>query len=120
MQIPAAKYNSAPLRLGFTDQFEERLRALPGVTNVALTRELPTTVRNSNGVFIEGRPWAPDEPVPFVTTSRASVDYFGTFGIPLRQGRVFTRDDVVGSPPVVIALLSVFEWRNWEKFPSVG
>jgi putative ABC transport system permease protein len=39
---------------------------------------------------------------PFINVQIASVDYFRSMGIPLRRGRLFTRDDTTRAPRVVI------------------
>src|SRR6185436_2614148 len=78
-----------------------------------------TAIGNSNGLFIEERPWAPDEPVPFITTARASEDFFSTLGIPLKQGRVFTTADAIGAPPVVIITQTMAD-KFWPKGNAVG
>jgi predicted permease len=103
----------------FHDQFEERLRAVPGVTGAAVTTELPTTVGNSNGLFIQDAPWAADEPVPFILTQRVSDDYFRTLGIPLRQGRVFTTADRADVAPVIV-INEAMAQRYWPKGNALG
>jgi predicted permease len=119
VQLPNAQYGAPESRVLFHDQFEERLRALPGVTGVAVTGELPTRVGNSNGLFIQDSPWAPDEPVPFILTQRVSDDYFRTLGIPLRQGRVFTPADGADAGPVIVINEAMAE-RYWPKGNAVG
>ena len=119
VQLPNARYGSAESRVRFQDQFEERLRALPGVTGAAVTTELPTVVGNSNGLFIQDAPWAPDEPVPFILTQRVSDDYFRTLGIPLRQGRVFTTADRADVGPVIV-INEAMAQRYWPKGNALG
>jgi len=119
VQLPNATYASAESRVRFHDQFEERLRALPGVTGAAVTTELPTAVGNSNGLFIHGSPWAPDEPVPFILTQRVSDDYFRTLGIPLVRGRTFTTADRTDVAPVII-INDAMARRYWPKGNALG
>lgn len=119
VQLPNAKYGTTESRVRFHDQFEERLRALPGVTGVAATSELPTRVGNSNGLFIQDSPWAPDEPVPFILTQRVSDDYFRTLGIPLEQGRVFTPADRADVGPVIV-INEAMAKRYWPKGNAIG
>lgn len=119
VQLPNAKYGTAESRVRFHDQFEERLRALPGVTGVAVTTELPTTVLNSNGLFIQDAPWAADEPVPFILTQRVSEGYFQALGIPLEQGRVFTTADRADVGPVMVINKAMAQ-RYWPKGNAVG
>src|SRR5215207_8795881 len=119
VQLPNAKYGTAESRVLFHDQFEQRLRELPGVTGVAVTTELPTAVGNSNGLFIQDSPWAADEPVPFILTQRVSDGYFQTLGIPLKQGRVFTTADRTDVGPVIV-INEAMAQRYWPKGNAVG
>jgi putative ABC transport system permease protein len=119
VQLPNARYGTAASRVLVHDQIEERLRALPGVSGVAIAMQLPTTVANNNGLFIEGAPWGPNEPVPFVLTSRVSDDYFRTMGIPLQHGRVFGTSDRTDAPPVLV-INEAMAQRFWPKGNAIG
>jgi predicted permease len=102
MAVPS-RLTSPQARLAFYDELESRLRAVPGVTNVGGTTRLPlgsTSVTTS--IEVEGRNVLPAE-WPEVEFRRALFDYFGTMGIPLIEGRVFTSADTIGSPLVAIA-----------------
>ncbi len=89
-------------RAVFYNEFEARLAALPGVRSVAVSSALLTRIGNRNGIFILTRPWAPNEPVPFITTARVSDNYFKAMGIPLIAGRTFTSADRDDAPPVLV------------------
>ncbi len=119
IQLPGAKYRSAAARVRAYDDLTERLRAIPGVTAVADVSQLPTTVGNSNGLFIQDSPWAPNQPVPFILTARVSDDYFHTLGIPLKQGRVFNPTDRMDAPPVIV-INEAMAQRYWPKGNAVG
>lgn len=108
-----------PQRVAFNDEFERRLKAIPGVKGVAITSGLPTTIGNSNGIFIQSRPWGPKEPVPFITTARVSEDFFKTMGIPLIAGRTFTTADVAGTAPVMV-IDEAFAKRYFSNGNAVG
>jgi putative ABC transport system permease protein len=96
------KYSAPPVRLAFKEDLEQRIRAIPGVKAVAHTSGLPTKIGSSNGVFLQSRPWAPNEPVPFITTSRVTDNFFTTMGIPLVAGRTFNTSDVATATPVMV------------------
>jgi putative ABC transport system permease protein len=97
------RYNPPATRLAFKQDLEQRLNALPGVTGVAIGGGMPTKIGNSNGIFLQSRPWEANEPVPFITTSRVNDDYFKTLEIPLLAGRTFNSSDIVtGTPAMVI------------------
>ena len=79
-----------------------KLRALPGVTSVALSDWAPLNfTRGSSDAFPEG--YAP-KPHESMEVRRASVTagYFETMRIPLAEGREFTPQDSDGAPLVAI------------------
>jgi hypothetical protein len=63
---------------------------------------VPTKINNNNGVFVQSRPLAANEAVPFVTTGRVSDDFFRTMHIPLIAGRTFNSADRENSTPVMV------------------
>jgi len=119
VQLPNARYPNGTTRGNFHAQFTEQLKALPGVAGVAITSALPTTIANRNGLFVENRPWGPNEPVPFMVTSRVSDDYFAVFGIPVKQGRAFSSADIAGAPPVAVISQEMAD-RYWPNGDAVG
>jgi predicted permease len=77
-------------------QIGDRLRTLPGVRSAGLATCAPVTgVCNVLFFYVEGRPYTPGK---FLAALERAVDpdYFATAGVPLLQGRTFTRDDGVG------------------------
>ena len=119
VQLPNARYGTPAQRSNFHTAFAERLTALPGVERVAATSGLPTAIANRNGLFVEHRPWGPNEPVPFMITSRVSDSYFQTFDIPVRQGRTFTTVDQPDVPPVAVINEEMAK-RYWPQGNAVG
>jgi predicted permease len=119
VQLPAARYPTPGAIDQFYDEFEAKLGALPGVTGTAITAQLPTQIQNSNGFFVENRPWAKNQPVPFILTSIVSEDYFRTLRIPLVQGRTFTVDDRPGAPVPIIINQAMAE-RYWPRQNPIG
>jgi putative ABC transport system permease protein len=117
--LPGARYGTPEARSNFHLQFVEQLKALPGVQGVALTSGLPTAITNRNGLFVEHRPWAPNEPVPFIVTSRVSDDYFKVFGIQVKEGRTFTSTDVPDGAPVAV-ITEEMARRFWPQGNAVG
>ncbi len=90
-------------RLPFFDQAFERIAAVPGVESVGGVSSLPFFRYEMPTTFtVEGRP----SPAPGQELSAyrgmATPDYFRTLGIPLRQGRFFTRFDDSRSNRVVL------------------
>ncbi|HJU89354.1 MAG TPA: ABC transporter permease, partial [Gemmatimonadaceae bacterium] len=119
VQLPMQQYQDEEPRARFLDQFEERLRALPGVSAVASVGELPTKVMNRNGFNIEGKPLPPNDAQPFVRYVEVSPDYFRTLRIPVLSGRVFGVADRAGSPQVVVVSQGMAR-RYWGTDDPVG
>jgi predicted permease len=117
IQIPVRDYSTAEARIQFRRQFEERVRALPGVESVATATSVPTLVRQRSGVTLEGTP--PGQAQPFVISTAVSDDYFRTLRIPLRQGRTFDAQERVDSPRTVVISESMAR-RFWPNGNAVG
>jgi putative ABC transport system permease protein len=92
-------------------EFEERLRALPGVTAVAATSVLPLSGRGSMlGFAVEGVPPLPNVN-PEIAVASTTPDYFRAIGAPLRLGRPFTDQDHTDAPRV--AIINEAAVRRW-------
>jgi putative ABC transport system permease protein len=90
-------------RYQFFDRLVERARALPGVRSAAAASFLPVSGGGSIIHFnITGRP--PKSPHEFVAAGYRTItpNYLETLGVPLLQGRLFTRADNEKSPAVVV------------------
>jgi putative ABC transport system permease protein len=93
---------SNPQRLvDFYRQVEDRLKALPGVTDASVTSALPLSGASSTGLSIEGRPSEPGK-APMGLVNSVGLDYFSTLRIPLVRGRLFSESDQLTSPPVLL------------------
>jgi predicted permease len=91
-------YGDSARRLAFFENWEARLRRIPGVTKAALVNALPpvTDVTLSmlyNSIAVPGRP--PDTNGTGGTVAWRSVtpDYFAVLGIPVLRGRGFREED---------------------------
>lgn len=98
------------------DQAFDRLRALPGVTQVGLGEWMPFEGKQRSSVFtVEGDaiPASPDQ-APALDFGRIHPDYFQSLRIPLLKGRMFTAQDTADSPRVTI----VDTWLAERFFPG--
>jgi putative ABC transport system permease protein len=102
VQLPNRDYGTWERRLQFHQEFEERLRGLPGVVGVASTSEVPTQVDSWNGITVVGAPPPADEAQPFVLYASVSDDYFRALRVPLLRGRTFDERDHADAPPTVV------------------
>ncbi|ACB75175.1 ABC transporter permease [Opitutus terrae] len=103
INLPAARYATPQQVLGFYDNLEQRLRALPGVENVGIGWTAPLYQLLATRTFlVEGRePPAPGrEPRAFVNA--VSPTYLETLRIQLQAGRQFSATDALGAPRVVM------------------
>src|SRR6185503_6076830 len=76
-------------------------------------------IQNSNGIFLQSRPWEANEPVPFITTARVNDAFFTTMGIPLRKGRTFNTTDIDSAPPVMV-ISEAFAKKYFPNADAVG
>ena len=103
LNLQNTRYTSPDQRKIFYEQLEERLRAIPGVRQVAISNSMPVWGFNSSGgVFIEGQPEPEPGKLPAVSFEAVSSGYFDTLGLRLIAGRTFEPTDVLGSTEVVI------------------
>jgi putative ABC transport system permease protein len=98
-----SKYRAMTTGYPYLQQMIERVKAMPGVTNVALAAHLPmsgyswtTSARRSD------RPIEPGRQAPQVGWRFVHGEYFQTMRIPLKYGRTFTDADSVKAPQVAI------------------
>jgi putative ABC transport system permease protein len=85
-------------------EFETRLRAIQGVTEVAGGGTFPLNERGpfSNGLQRESKPLPPGVQPPQADYRIVSSEYFKTLGQPLVSGRAFNDSDTLKAPGVVI------------------
>ena len=91
----------------FYQTLEARVRALPGVVATSYSSHAPWSGRSSSALTeIDGTPLPRSQDFRSDPARRqVSPDFFPTLGIPLVQGRFFTRDDRPGAAvlPTVIS-----------------
>ncbi len=103
VDIPERLYPSEVEQRGFYRETLERVRAVPGVLSAGGVLSLPINsgIQGDLVFAIEGRPLVPGEE-SHGGYQLASPDYFGTLGIPILRGRVFTEGDGAETPGVVV------------------
>ncbi len=94
LELPLPSYPSEDNRLAFWDRLEHELAALPGVSGVTITSEMPTAGNPPTNVF-----WYPgarhfsDKGAPVADWHIVSDAYFQTLRIPLLRGRYLQPGD---------------------------
>jgi putative ABC transport system permease protein len=103
LPLSSVAYATDEARTGAVERVIEDARALPGVTNVGSTTQLPMTGGGATIHFnIHGRPPAGPEQYTMAGYRAVSADYFSAMGIALRRGRALTPQDREGSPRVIV------------------
>ncbi|MDQ6647294.1 MAG: ABC transporter permease, partial [Pseudomonadota bacterium] len=95
-----AYYPDAVLVQDLSQALVHRLRAIPGVTDAAVTTNLPASDA-LYGQFQNGMK-TPDGKQFSAQFHGVGSGFFELFAIALREGRVFTRNDTHGSEPVAV------------------
>jgi len=110
------EYPDAASMLDMTSRLVERLRAITGVTGAAVTTNLPTS-DEIFGSFNNGM-HTPDGDEFVAQLKGVGPGYFGVFGIALREGRGFTREDRQGSAAVAVVSQDLAD--QWYGGHAVG
>ena len=104
----------------FADNLLTRTRALPGVTDAALTLSLPIEGSQWGSVFIvNDRPAPSRAEIPAAAFTPVSPGYFPLFGVQLRDGRLFLDTDRNGQPNVAVVNES-FARHFWSGQSALG
>jgi putative ABC transport system permease protein len=120
MSVPQeAIYVGPPDLPRFCQDLEEHVGAVPGVLAVSAVGHLPFAGNAGRGFQIEGRTPADPANMPNADYSVACPNYFHTMGIPLLNGREFTRMDTV-SAPATIVINETMARTYWPKENAVG
>ncbi len=120
ISLQGANYSTDAQRSAFSHRLEERLAALPGVQQVALSNSQPIWGFNSSGSFVvDGQPEPAPGQYPEVFREPVSLHYFETLGIRLLSGRTFTSTDIAGRARVVI-INETMARRFWPNENPIG
>ncbi len=115
LSLPRARY-TPDQRVAFIDRLTERLRATPGVDEVAAMVAPPLASVNIFGGFTRTDVPEPEPAdVPSAGWRAAGVGALEMLGIPIVEGRAFLPSDRHDSPPVAIVTRRVAE----QYFPDV-
>ena len=104
----------------FYRQLADRVRALAGVTAVAMTESLPLSPSQSSLTVIpEGYQFPRGREKELEFGGAVDAAYFSTMNVAIQRGRSFTVDDRAGSRPVVI-VNQQFAKRYWPDQDPIG
>jgi macrolide transport system ATP-binding/permease protein len=104
----------------FEDELLERLRTVNGVESAVFSRSTPFSYRpfSTAAITVDGFVAVPGEE-PAVNYNEIGPGYLATMGIPLLQGREFTRDDNETSAPVAV-VNEVMANKFWPGQDPIG
>jgi len=115
ISLPFPRYDTSVVVRTFYNSLAERVRAIPGVSDVGIASRVPLTRGNpQNNVVAEGRESRPGEPVLVANVRIVSPEYFRAIGTPLLEGRVFEATDDERSLRVAVVdeALAKHFWPN--------
>ncbi len=123
IQLPEGegeRYQQPDTRRQFVDTLLPELRALPGVTAIAVTNVFPGMDNHQRELEIEGRPQPEDATAKLQGTMIvASPDYLQVINLPLLRGRAFNETDgETGREAAIIT--QAFAQRHWPDADPIG
>jgi predicted permease len=91
-------YPDPTRRLAFFEALEERIRRMPGVTDLAVSDSLPPASSLAGSVLyaaidVQGRPRSADATGGRVASRTVTPGYFAVLRIPILRGRAFREED---------------------------
>lgn len=127
VQLPPSRYPQErvdwpeyPEVLAFQRELAERVRGLPGVTDVAMALNLPTSPGWTTRFSISGAATAAYDPTAEVRIRVITSSYPETVGMELVRGRLpDARDDLYESPPVAL-INEAFAERYFPESEPLG
>lgn len=118
--LPWKNYKDDKARFGLIDRLLPALRALPGVTHVAITTNLPFGGdNNDSAITVEGHAPKPGETIRAHYLAGVSSDYWSLMDIPLIRGRVFDESDT-HRPERVCVVDKAFADYYWPGGDPIG
>ncbi len=117
--LPGATYEDSLARRDVTDRLRTELGALPGVTAVAITSNMPVLGTNLRFYGVLDRDYVDDGEYRFGGYTRVSPTFFDLIGAEIVAGRGIEETDVLESQRVVV-LDQRFVERNWPGEDALG
>jgi predicted permease len=120
LPIPETRYESAEKRIALYDRLENKLAALPGVEQVALATSLPLfNYTSDRQVFLDAPTAEGQVQNPVASHVMITPDYFAAMGIPLLEGRTFSRDLKADGPQYILVNKSLAQ-QFWPDESPIG
>jgi predicted permease len=103
LEVPEGGQRTFSEAIGFYEEIQARMAALPGVVEVGMGSNVP--LRGTGfllEVKVDGQEPVPGQPIPRAEFRTATPEYFRAAGIPLLGGREFASTDRADAARVVI------------------
>jgi len=115
------RYNTTAATMQYRDRLRDVVRAIPGVTSVALTNQLPLSgYVERYGVIDPDNPPPTPEQVPSGDRYTVSPEYASTMRIPIKSGRWFTPAEAIDTANRVILVSEALATRLWPGQSAIG
>jgi putative ABC transport system permease protein len=110
-----------PKVAAYWTEYEARLRAIPGVLEVAGGGTFPLNEIDPfpQGLIRDGHPLPPETKPPLIDVRFATSEYFKTLGQPIVNGRAFMASDTLTAPGVAIVNQTAAK-QFWPNEDPVG
>ena len=115
VELPSSEYSDSEGRILFFSNLEERVRAIPGVLDVAMINRLPIRAFGGNTyVYPVGQRPQGDERANTANERWVMPGYFAAMRMPMLRGRGIQSTDGPDAPPVLV----INETMAREFFPG--
>ena len=119
LNLPKQRYADTDTRWRFYQQLQQRISALPGVTQAATGSNLPSIGATTDHIEIEHSPIEKPEKGPSASFLVQSPGYFSAINRPILSGRDL--NDIDGSPNHEAAIVTAeFAQRYWPNQDAIG
>jgi putative ABC transport system permease protein len=100
--LPPVRYPNPGAITRFSDQFADRVRALPGVVEASVTTIWPPNYDWRQMFEIPGHPATREQDIPWAQCGFVDWHFLRTMGVPLIRGRDFNESDGATTSPVAL------------------
>jgi len=118
-QLPLAQYPTEASVGVFNRAVVDKLSSKPGVIAVAISNAVAASDVSPQSAFTVEGVSSENWKLKFAAFTSVYADYFAALGIPLLEGRTFTRHDNSSSPLVVIVSQSIAK-DCWPRQNAIG
>ena len=119
VSLPERTYADVEKRRRFINGVIDRMRAIPAVTDAALTSAIPSGFNNNSRQFYPEGVELKESEARYVNFRRNSPGYFSALRIPLARGRWFDDSDRPDGVAVAVVSASIAR-RYWPNEDALG